>query len=109
FKVHRSVLAKHSPIFADLFKIPHPPTEPTVESCPVVVLQDTAEDIKHLLLILYGDRSDEPPQFPVLAAMIRLGRKYEIARLKEDALGLLKKAFPVTLDDHSECMCGRRT
>jgi hypothetical protein len=46
--------------------------------------------------------SDEPPQFPVLAVMIRLGRKYEIAQLKEDALGLLKKAFPVTLDDHSE-------
>ena len=34
--------------------------------------------------------------------MIRLGRKYEIAPLKEDALALLKKAFPVTVDDHSE-------
>ena len=56
FKVHRSILTKHSQIFADLFKMPHPPTEPTVEGCPVVLLQDSAEDVKHVLLILYGDR-----------------------------------------------------
>ncbi|TEB27372.1 hypothetical protein FA13DRAFT_932905 [Coprinellus micaceus] len=32
---------KHSCVFADLFSIPHPSDEPTVEGCPIVELQDT--------------------------------------------------------------------
>jgi hypothetical protein len=46
---------KHSPVFADLFSISHPSDEPTVEGCPTVELQDSPEDIKHVLLALYGD------------------------------------------------------
>lgn len=56
FKVHRSILAKHSSIFADLFRVPQPVSEPTLEGCPIVHLQDNPEDLKRVLLILYGDR-----------------------------------------------------
>lgn len=55
FKIHRGILAKHSPVFADLFKVPHPADEPTVDGCPVVELHDCADDLKHMLLALYGD------------------------------------------------------
>ena len=54
FKVHRGVLAKHSPIFSDLFQIPQPPSEPTVDGCPVVELQDSPVDVKYVLKALYG-------------------------------------------------------
>lgn len=55
FRVHRSILAKRSPIFADLFQIPQPDSEPTVDGCPVVILHDSAKDIEYMLLALYGD------------------------------------------------------
>ena len=55
FRVHRSVLSKHSPVFSGLFKVPHPPGEPNVDGIPIVVLHDSPEDLKHVLLALYGD------------------------------------------------------
>lgn len=55
FKVHRGVLSKHSPIFADLFRVPQPTNEPTVDGCPVVQLPDSADDVTHILAVLYGD------------------------------------------------------
>lgn len=55
FKVHRGVLARQSPVFADLFQIPHPPGEPTVDGCSVVEQHDSANDVENALLALYGD------------------------------------------------------
>lgn len=55
FRVHRSILSKHSPIFANLFTFPHPVTETTVEGCPVVHLHDGYQDVEHFLLAVYGD------------------------------------------------------
>ncbi|TEB27368.1 hypothetical protein FA13DRAFT_1736503 [Coprinellus micaceus] len=104
FKVHRGVLAKQSPVFADLFQIPHPPGEPTVEGCPVVELHDEAEDLEHALLALYGDASHvgtkDKPNLSALAAMIRLGRKYEISYLRDEGLARLKREFPTTLEEY---------
>lgn len=55
FKVHRSNLSKHSPVFAGLFEVPQPDSEPTVEGCAIVELYDSPEDVEHMLLALYGD------------------------------------------------------
>lgn len=53
FRVHRGILAKHSTFFKDMFEVPQPSDEPTVEGCPVVRLTDTAHDVEHLLNALY--------------------------------------------------------
>lgn len=56
FRVHRSVLSIHSTVFQDMFGIPQPQGEPTIDGCPVVHLSDSAQDVKLLLDALYKRR-----------------------------------------------------
>jgi hypothetical protein len=53
FRINRDVLARHSSVFADMFSIPLPSDEPTVEGCPIVRVSDTAKDWELLLDVLY--------------------------------------------------------
>ncbi|KAJ7449092.1 hypothetical protein B0H11DRAFT_2079537 [Mycena galericulata] len=95
FRVNRDNLALQSSVFADMFAVPQPPNEPTVEGCPIVQVSDSAKDWELLLGVLYNPF---PPNrkrpFPVLAAMLRLGRKYDIPKAKDDALERIHSEFP---------------
>ncbi|KAJ7796984.1 hypothetical protein B0H14DRAFT_2390194, partial [Mycena olivaceomarginata] len=51
--INCDVLARHSSVFADMFSIPLPPNEATVEGCPIVRVSDTAKDWELLLGVLY--------------------------------------------------------
>jgi hypothetical protein len=53
FRVHRSVLCINSEIFADMFSIPPPNGETTIEGCTVVHLPDKAADFVDLLHVFY--------------------------------------------------------
>ncbi|KAJ7432196.1 hypothetical protein B0H11DRAFT_820730 [Mycena galericulata] len=99
FRVNRDVLAKHSTVFRHLFAVPQPANEATLEGCPVVQLSgDSAQDWALLLEVLYDpfehSVNSSTPKFPLLAAMLRLGRKYEIAQAEEDALARIRYEFP---------------
>ncbi|KAJ7109632.1 hypothetical protein C8R43DRAFT_1079683 [Mycena crocata] len=95
FRVNRDILAKHSPVFRDLFSVPQPPHQGTVEGCHVVQLSDAAEDWALLLDVLYEPfQHSAMPSFNVLAAMLRLGRKYEIQQAHEDAASRIRYEFP---------------
>lgn len=54
FRVHRSLLCQYSEIFRDMFHASQPdPDEELVEGCPVVELQDKAEDWQYVLTALF--------------------------------------------------------
>jgi hypothetical protein len=57
FRVHLSVLARHSEIFTDPSLIPQPageqPKDKVIEGCPVIRISDSAKDIAILLSLLY--------------------------------------------------------
>jgi hypothetical protein len=53
FRVHGEVLSANSPIFADMFAVPQPAEEATIEGCPLVKLQDDAEDVELALRVIY--------------------------------------------------------
>lgn len=59
FKVHRSVLAKHSPVFSGLFGLDQQALESASESfegIPVMELPEPAEHVESLLKALYFPR-----------------------------------------------------
>ncbi|KAJ6495795.1 hypothetical protein C8R47DRAFT_957081, partial [Mycena vitilis] len=58
FRVHWTLLAQHSAVFSDMMGLPQPPDQPSVEGCPVVELQDTTEDVGHLLKAIYNPSAE---------------------------------------------------
>lgn len=53
FRVNRDVLAQQSSVFKDMFSVPQPPNEPTIEGCFIVHVSDTAQDWELLLEMFY--------------------------------------------------------
>ncbi|KAF7299338.1 BTB domain-containing protein [Mycena indigotica] len=104
FRLSKSVLAMHSPVFRDMFSLPLPPEEPLVEGCPVVVLfGDTSEDWEYLLRAIFPkecfhDGADSAPSVPDLCAVLRLSKKYDIAGFRKRCVKLLKTTFPSSLE-----------
>lgn len=100
FRVNRDILAQHSSVFSDMFSVPQPPNEPTVEGCPIVHVSDAAKDWELLFEVLYDPFTSKVVQpFPVLAAMLRLGRKYDFRKAKEDAIARIHSEFPSTFQE----------
>lgn len=53
FRVHKSVLAKHSPVLDDLFKLPQGLDAEVHEGVPIVRLTDSSSDVRDLLRMFY--------------------------------------------------------
>lgn len=56
FRVHRSMLSSQSTVFADMFTLPQPQNDVTVDDCPIVHLSDSAKDVEYLLRAIYYGR-----------------------------------------------------
>ncbi|KAK7044880.1 hypothetical protein R3P38DRAFT_3389100 [Favolaschia claudopus] len=99
FRVNRDVLARQSPVFSDMFSLPQPSDEPTIEGCPVVHLFDSAKDWELLLEILYDPfKYEDALPFDLIASMLRLGRKYEMKTVKQNAVSRIRYEYPTRLD-----------
>lgn len=121
FKVYRGVLAAHSSVFKDMLSIPQPSSEglSAIEGCAVVHVSDTAADITivlealclrgyvqsrafksiRLLKLVYATTCRhgtiyEALNFKVVAAFIRIGKKYDIPILRNEGLKRLSYEYP---------------
>ncbi|KAJ7620546.1 hypothetical protein DFH06DRAFT_1234189 [Mycena polygramma] len=102
FRVHWSVLSLHSGFFRDMRDLPQPLDQPSLEGCPVIELHDSAEDVTHLLNALYNQLlfSEKSLSFPFIAAIVRMGRKYDFESLFAAAAQRLAYEYPTTLEDY---------
>ncbi|KAI0789974.1 hypothetical protein C8Q75DRAFT_806624 [Abortiporus biennis] len=101
YKVHRSFLARHSPVFKDILSLPQTGNvgEAQIEGCSVVQLSDSADNIHITLSMLYdSDHQYMSPSitlpFKTVAAMPTVGMKYQIDKLSQEAIRRLKICFP---------------
>ncbi|KAJ6584609.1 hypothetical protein B0H19DRAFT_1105736 [Mycena capillaripes] len=103
FRLTKSMLAMHSSVFRDMFAVPLPPDEPTVENCPIVVLPgDTSQDWVQLLGVMYPKSFlEEVPGVELIAAILRLGKKYDIPHFRKDCLRRLKMQLQTTLEEYT--------
>ncbi|KAI9573789.1 hypothetical protein HD554DRAFT_555906 [Boletus coccyginus] len=108
FRVHKSLLARHSGFFHDLFTLPQPETDAKslpvhsvggIEGCEVLRLHDAPEDVANLLTALVDGPfgNNDPADFQVVSGVLRLATKYVVDSLRERALNHLSAAWPATL------------
>ncbi|RDX41828.1 hypothetical protein OH76DRAFT_1363808 [Lentinus brumalis] len=97
FCFHRGTLAKHSEIFCSLFTVPQPTSPDTMDGCPVICVTDTPYDFKFLLRAIYDGVSvfatKGPMNFSVLAALVRMGHKYEVESVLDESLRRLGTVY----------------
>ncbi|KAF7969601.1 hypothetical protein HWV62_26837 [Athelia sp. TMB] len=118
FRVYRGMLARNSSVFRDMFSIPQPaPSEESADGCAVVCLPDAAQDVEIVLraltepgFVIPGDRSylTARGSMPIerVAALLRLGQKYDFEALRTEALHRIFYEVPTTLEDfdsHAKC------
>ncbi|KAF9033652.1 hypothetical protein BJ165DRAFT_1357042 [Panaeolus papilionaceus] len=103
FRVHASILARCSGLFKDLLTLPQPPSANKASNIcpPIVQLYDDPEDLKHLLSALIVNLGTVvtptvPMEFSALSALLRLGEKYDIQHLRDNALLRLRAEFPTS-------------
>jgi len=112
FRVHQTILANHSEIFADLFTIPQPEEEgeKMMDGCHIVHLSDDDEnDFVDLLSAIYRpDHFDSLPAdanletvLNFIQGILRLSTKYIIRYLRQRCISLLLTKFPSTLDGYT--------
>ncbi|KAF7973181.1 hypothetical protein HWV62_15877 [Athelia sp. TMB] len=101
FKVYRGLLAESSPVFADMFSIPQPLTnENLVEGCAVVHLTDSVSDVTFVLEALFQRK--KPLAIEIVVAFVRMGNKYQIDDILNNALRRIYYEFPDTLQDYDD-------
>ncbi|KAJ6498989.1 hypothetical protein C8R45DRAFT_1071625 [Mycena sanguinolenta] len=103
FRVHRSILTKHSPVFKDMFTMPLPQNEDQYDGAPLVEMAgDSANALQSLIALLYDPEflSDTLKSWDFAARMydpVVLAKKYQIDWIPEMAAVHLKKLWPQTL------------
>ncbi|KAH8103818.1 hypothetical protein BXZ70DRAFT_665594 [Cristinia sonorae] len=98
FRVYSGILSLHSPIFRDLFTLPQPLDDEVYDGCPVVSLQDGAEELGEFLKVLhrwsYLSNLFRDNNVPALLCVLRMSTKYDVTKLRESAIDALRCHYP---------------
>ncbi|KAJ7052905.1 hypothetical protein C8F01DRAFT_997400, partial [Mycena amicta] len=99
FRVFRGALEYHAPGIKELLDDPQRDAL-QVDGTPVLVPSDSAADLEHVLrkLFYHSYPDSEPLQLEVILAFARIGKKYGMDMLFNNAVTRLTAVFPATLD-----------
>ncbi|EIW80338.1 hypothetical protein CONPUDRAFT_73485 [Coniophora puteana RWD-64-598 SS2] len=126
FRVHKSLLSLHSPVFSDMFSIPASPDgalnpNDFFEGVPLVRMYDKAADVFDFLRIFYHAPSfmltRYDPETPrKIQGILRLAKKYQITFLSDRLIKQFEADWPQTIPEWDRlegevmlCQTRRRT
>ncbi|KAI0655644.1 hypothetical protein C8Q70DRAFT_1016816 [Cubamyces menziesii] len=105
FKLYRGPLMAHSLAFRDMLSLPQPESGPASadDACPVIRLDESVENLRHLLRRIPLSRtltSVNEPSFDEVYACIVLGRKYKCEKIVTQYIEYLRKFYPSYYKDY---------
>ncbi|KAJ7509612.1 hypothetical protein B0H11DRAFT_1960292 [Mycena galericulata] len=105
FRVFTTILKEKSPIFADMFALPQPPTDvETMDGVPVVRMPDDPAELEVFLKAMFDAEYFMPPpaktSIDVVIGVLRLAHKYDVHFLRRRALQHLGTVYTTRLDDY---------
>ncbi|KAK0236374.1 hypothetical protein EDD85DRAFT_639463 [Armillaria nabsnona] len=102
FRVYRGILAMNSSVLRGMFELAQPDESDMQDGCPVVHFYDSAQDVRHFLCALHFPRYYHPSEttsWNIVAAMLRLGKKYAVHHLHESAFKQISALYPIKFAD----------
>ncbi|KAF8885885.1 hypothetical protein CPB84DRAFT_1788044 [Gymnopilus junonius] len=106
FRVHQSILARHSEVFAALWDVPQPRNTDLYDGCPKVELQgDSLNDFMDVMRVLYDvfyfDKIKPETNLSALikfiSGILRISTKYSMNQLRNKCISVIQDKFPSTL------------
>ncbi|KAJ6587218.1 hypothetical protein DFH09DRAFT_1142912 [Mycena vulgaris] len=102
FRLHRSILVKHSPVFADMFTMPPQPTVDIYDGVPLFEMPEDADALRTLIALLYDPQCIslilKGEDFAArMFEPVVLARKYQVDWIRTMVASHLKHQWPLTL------------
>ncbi|KAH9167974.1 hypothetical protein EDB89DRAFT_1639421 [Lactarius sanguifluus] len=95
FRVHRLVLTTASPFFDDLFSLPQPDEDETIDGIHVVRLSEDKEVLRSLITMLYPIPSVLPDSYNKVLDLLTASQKYDMAAVQSSIRAeVSRKSYP---------------
>ncbi|KAH9058175.1 hypothetical protein EDB87DRAFT_1685494 [Lactarius vividus] len=95
FRVHRLVLTTASPFFDDLFSLPQPDEDETIDGIHVVRLSEDKEVLRSLITLLYPIPSVLPDSYNTVLDLLTASQKYDMAAVQSSIRAeVSRKSYP---------------
>ncbi|KAI0692542.1 hypothetical protein BC835DRAFT_1416469 [Cytidiella melzeri] len=100
FRVHRTVLSLHSDVFRDLLAVLQPEEDEKMDGCPLLRIEDSVSLMELMFDTVYKGATSKFVNSCAgltsihLHLMLKVGNKYNIHHLRDEAIRRLKCMFP---------------
>ncbi|KAJ7647045.1 hypothetical protein FB45DRAFT_821630 [Roridomyces roridus] len=103
FRLHKSILVKHSPVFADMFAMPQPPTTDMYDGVPLVQMPDKTKPLRDFIAFLYDPQCIAKlligSQFTTnILEPTLIAKKYQVNWICDMIATQLQKHWPTSLE-----------
>ncbi|KAJ7085860.1 hypothetical protein C8R43DRAFT_909138 [Mycena crocata] len=95
FRLHRTILVQHSPVFQDMFAMPPPQNMDEHDGASLVMMPDDADALRDFIDFFFL-RLDDPDFTTKMLASTELAKKYQVDWIRKMVATQLRKLWPTT-------------